>query len=241
MACALCRKNARLVLSHIIPEFLYKSLYDGKHRFTQISTSESKRNLFLQKGIREKLLCVDCERSLSVFERYASLVLYGGIGIDVEPRGNWLHISKLDYPKLKLFLLSVLWRAGISSLNIFRHVSLGPHAEIIRRMLAHEDPGDPDQYGCLMCLTRHEGQPVTDIVSEPTKSKLDKYTAYNFIVGGLVLVYVVTSQRPSKFISEHFVQPSGECSVRLTELIELKFLTRTILRMREQGKLGPNL
>ena len=108
MPCALCNRELPLRNSHIVPEFLYKTLYDSKHRFHQISTTPEKRNEFLQKGLREPLLCDSCEQRLSDFERYASMVLNGGVGIGIQQRGKDVLLSGLDYKKLKLFQLSIL-------------------------------------------------------------------------------------------------------------------------------------
>jgi hypothetical protein len=65
--CALCLDtNVKLAQSHIVPEFLYKALYDSKHRFQVISTNPSVRNSLEQKGLREPLLCKACEATISV-------------------------------------------------------------------------------------------------------------------------------------------------------------------------------
>jgi len=43
MACKLCNNEVPLRNSHIIPEFLYASLYDDKHRFYEISVDTTKK------------------------------------------------------------------------------------------------------------------------------------------------------------------------------------------------------
>src|SRR5690606_40605054 len=119
MACRLCREEAPLKKSHIIPEFLYASMYDEKHRFHELSTSENKKNRFSQKGMREILLCGNCEQKLSKHERYASLLLGGGIPITYRPRGKFIKAEGLEYASFKLFGLSILWRASVSTLDVF--------------------------------------------------------------------------------------------------------------------------
>jgi hypothetical protein len=119
MLCPLCTHEGELVSSHIIPEFLYETLYDEKHRFHQLSLDPGQRNQFKQKGLREPLLCVPCEQMLSVSEQYMSKLLNGGVRAQVRHDGQYLHLSGLDYQKLKLFQLSVLWRAGVSNLPSF--------------------------------------------------------------------------------------------------------------------------
>lgn len=135
MCCALCLEESDLRQSHIIPEFMYKSLYDEINRFHVLSVIPEKSNWKEQKGLRERLLCGKCEQKLSVWERYASLVLKGGIPLTHRREGSIIHLSGVDYKQFKLFQLSILWRASVSTLQFFEKVQLGEHAEIIRQHL----------------------------------------------------------------------------------------------------------
>ena len=64
MNCRLCTLDRGLRNSHIIPESLYKPLYDKKHRAVHLTdfkgTNDYKKLKPLQKGLREKLLCNEC-------------------------------------------------------------------------------------------------------------------------------------------------------------------------------------
>ena len=57
-----------------------------------------------------------------------------------------------DYAKLKLFFLSVLWRAGASSNQFFNRVDLGPHLDILKNLLLSADPGQPDEYAVILAV-----------------------------------------------------------------------------------------
>ena len=135
MNCKLCQRQAKLVASHIIPEFLYKTLYDSKHRFQQVSADPAVSNQYKQKGFREPLLCEDCEQRLSVSEQYMSKLLNGGVPTIVSLDGRRIRFRDIDYNKLKLFQISILWRAGVSSLPVFSQVQLGPHEPRLRHDL----------------------------------------------------------------------------------------------------------
>ena len=114
MSCALCKSNAPLQNSHIIPEFFYTQVYDAIHRFQVIPTDLSKSEKFEQKGVREKLLCKLCEQKIGRWEKYTKETFGDGIGIKIEQTRKTLKLSNLDYRKFRLFLLSLLWRMGVS-------------------------------------------------------------------------------------------------------------------------------
>jgi hypothetical protein len=46
MPCALCLQEVELRRSHIIPKFLYETLYDDKHRLQVLSIKKGGRILF---------------------------------------------------------------------------------------------------------------------------------------------------------------------------------------------------
>src|SRR5438034_9908437 len=76
MACALCHQNKPLRQSHIVPEFMYKPMYDPLHRFEGLSLDVSEPPQIHQKGLREELLCQDCEQRFSRFEHHAAERFY---------------------------------------------------------------------------------------------------------------------------------------------------------------------
>lgn len=237
MRCALCLSDEALKNSHIIPEFLYRSVYDEKHRLHQISADPNERNLYLQKGLREPLLCGQCEQRFSPWERYVSLLLNGGVDVGVQQEGKRLHLSKLDYSKLKLFQLSVLWRAGVSKLPAFSQVELGPHEERIRKMLLSNEPGSTETYGCLMFILMNEHELVRDLVVPPTWARLDGRKAYRFILGGLVFLYVVANHATPRFITDHYLQQDGAAIIKLQQMQELRFLMDWVAKVHNLGKL----
>jgi hypothetical protein len=87
---------------------LYLGLYDEKHRFEQMSADPSESNKTLQKGLREPLLCDECEGLFAKWERYASMVLRGGTPIAVKQSGDRLSLTDLDYQSFKLLQMSIL-------------------------------------------------------------------------------------------------------------------------------------
>ena len=237
MKCALCLDERPIRRSHIVPEFLYLSMYDDKHRFEQINAIPNEGNKILQKGLREPLLCDDCEGLFATWERYGSLVLRGGTPIGIRQTNDRLYLSELDYPSLKLLQMSILWRAGVSSLPAFSQVKLGPHAERLREMLLSSNPGRPDQYGCLMFMVMHESDLVQSLIVQPTWARLEQHKAYRFVFGGLAFLYLVTSEPIQPFISEHFIQPVGTATIKLQQMQEMQYLAKFISEMNMLGKL----
>jgi hypothetical protein len=101
--CKLCLQVRRLQNSHIIPEFQYRPLYDEKHRFTTLSSDPETPERFIQKGIREQLLCFDCEQKLSAWENYAAKVYFGDDSKLVKKVPEGMLLGGVQYREFRLF------------------------------------------------------------------------------------------------------------------------------------------
>lgn len=180
--CALCRENGPLCQSHIVPEFLHRPVYDEHHRLMSFSDG-SRRASILQKGVRETLLGAGCEARIQRWEHYFARLWYRGRRLPDPLPAEGLVLTGVDYAKLKLFILSIIWRASAARSNTFRSVSLGPHQEKIRSMLLAEQPGHGMTYPIFAGLIRnHEtGRLWDEILLMPLRIKVMGLWAYRCV------------------------------------------------------------
>ncbi len=237
--CKLCNNESKLKNSHIIPEFIYKPLYDDKHRFSLLSNIETKGPAKLQKGIREYLLCEHCEGVFSKYERYVSLILSGQIQVTHRRDRKLVYLEGVDYKKIRLFGLSILWRAGISSLQMFEQVKLGPHEEKLRCMLLNEDPGDSDKYPFMLSPVVHQGELQTDLIMQPTWTRSEGHYGYRFVFGGLAWIFIVSSHRPPYVISQAAVSEDGCLTMLISDIEDMPFIMGFIQELKQGGNI-PN-
>jgi hypothetical protein len=215
-------------------------LYDEKHRYQVLTTIPEQKNSIEQKGVRERLLCGDCENRISRYERYAALVLNGGAkGIDARREGNLIYLNGIDYATFKLFELSLLWRAGVSKLHAFERVNLGPHQEKIRGMLLQEDPGPAKAYPCvLFALTMTPGK-VPGLMIPPNQSRSGGARTYYFVLPGLMLVYSVASHSIGWVHSKCVLQENGSQIIQVRRVMELEPLHKFMRQFDSLGREPP--
>ena len=224
MSCALCQSNSPLQNSHVIPEFFYTELYDKFHRFHTVPFDAAEPERFKQKGIYEKLLCKACEQKFSVWEKYAKEAFCQGIGIQIEPDGPLLKLSNLDYRKFRLFLLSLLWRMGVSSVHFFSLVNLGSrHEEILRLALLNEDPLEPLQYPCLMAVV-HDNKLPPDWISQPMHMK-------SVVINGMLFQFYVTSHSLPAIFADACISKKNEMRIVISEIQEIPFLAKYLAEL----------
>ena len=113
MKCVLCRQEAPLLKSHIVPEFLYRPHYDENHRALLFDKRDAPYTM-VQKGIRERLLCAECEARLQVFEDYLARFWFKQRPLPAVIASSEVVLTGIDYAQFKLFLLSIVWRASVA-------------------------------------------------------------------------------------------------------------------------------
>ena len=236
MACALCQRDLPLCRSHVIPEFFYKPLYDpSPKRFYAVSSDSEVSTLRRQSGEWERLLCTDCEGKFSRWERYVAL-LFGQAAPMLEPGEGRQVMRGIDYTQFRLFQLSVLWRASISTRPFFADVDLSPeHNEKLREMLLSENPGAPQEYGCwlLLCVPLREVLP--EMMFSPDVFDRGGHTIGRFLFGGLMWNYHVTP--PPAVLSKEsvFITPSGALPIMLDDKACTKWVVYWMNRIKESG------
>ena len=199
--CRLCHNDRELRNSHIVPEFLYAELYNDKGHLMGINSRGNRGWKALQKGISEPLFCESCEQHFNEhFEKpfRAQWVVAAPLpnpwnAIDV----HWVNVA---YSSFKLFHLSVLFRAGVSSLRTYAEVSLGPHEEKLRQLLLNRDPGEHTQYPIFgYAVVHHKTKRLIPIVSQAQQSSFGGQRCYGMMYGGAEWWICVSSHRNIEF------------------------------------------
>lgn len=239
--CKLCLKYSVLKKSHIIPEYFYKPMYDSKHRFSQISPEPNKRNQYVQKGLREYLLCNECEQHINIYEKYANEVMFYKQPKKVDQNYKIAYIEGIDYRLMKLFQLSILWRASVSKLETFSTVNLGPHQERLRKMILKNQPGSYTDYGCLQTAIFIENNKLaSDLLMPVDLIKIKNFTTHRFVFGGLMWLFFVSNRNANFKLRNMFLQENGLLTITKYPIEKIKYLMDYWEDLYNQNKLNAN-
>lgn len=228
MKCALCFSSAPLRNSHIIPEFQYKPIYDAKHRMHVISSDADKRDKFAQKGLREKLLCDKCELHISKWEDYACRVLFDDEAKLLSKSEKAIHLHGIDYPKLKLFLLSLLWRMSVAKGEFWKEVQLGPLEEKLRLCLLHSDPLAADDYPCLLCPVLIDGHFDVGWLTPPDKTRANGHNVYRVIINGILFCFFASTHAKKLGLGGYSINEQGHMRLTVEEARQIPFVSQML-------------
>lgn len=200
--CALCDKDKQLIEAHIIPKWAFKYLYpEGKIQgdaLILVGTGKLSRSRI---GLYDReILCSDCDGFFGIYDGYAKEIL---INHSVSSNTDLYElISGVDIEKIRIFLLSVLWRAAVSNLKEFSRISIGPYRDILQKYFIDALSGriHPDISKFSFIVTRFlKGNLSEEIVEKnilvPHTQKIDGInTAVLYLPRGLK-IYIKLDRR----------------------------------------------
>ena len=195
--CKLCGQHKNLLKkSHIYPSFICKGVFDRTNRTILASLKGNRGPKFYQTGFYDKnVLCEHCDNVIiGRLERYAASVLppptpcsLMNVRTQVEnDQLTTLHFSSIDYKQLKLFVLSLLWRAHHSQNEFFQKVHIPTHEPILRQMILACEPGADTEYEMsIVRIDRPNGQ-IVDMIPAPEVGERWQLDVALFIISGLI-------------------------------------------------------
>ena len=169
----------------------------------------------VQKGLRELLFCDDCEQLFNdQYEKpfLADWVQNFPLAKKLTPEQKYL-IKVPSYERFRLFHLSILFRASVSSDPTYAAVKLGGHEDNIRKMLLNNDPGETWQYLLIGYAVIHDKtHEVVNLIAQPERRAFDKVNCISMIYGGVEWWTTVVSHR-TKELEELALKSDGSMSI----------------------------
>jgi hypothetical protein len=192
----------------------------------------------------DRILCGSCESQFGEWDKYAQEVLeeppkhatpimYGSQTVGYE-------IKEYKYDLLKLFFISVLWRASVSEAPFYERVSLGPYEAHAKRLIAHRDPGLSGDFAVTIARFDHL---LGGTILDPHTDRFSGINYCRFYLGGYVAYMKVDKRRPPEPHPHFCLKPNEPLKIiarNLEKSVELKLIKRAIAANKSLHPIGPN-
>jgi hypothetical protein len=165
------------------------------------------------------IVCAQCESIFSPWDDYAQKLLLAKPIEDqyvIKDGQKIAYVETgIDYAKLKLFFISLLWKAAVSNHYFFSRVNVGPFEPQLRRMILKGDPGDPDTFA--ITVAKFEDSLGT-ILMNPHPERWRDINYYRFYLAGY-MAYIKVDRRPTPdFMGELALNPERPLFIILRDL-----------------------
>jgi hypothetical protein len=241
-ACRLCGTHTKLCKSHIVPEFCYSYEQSGHNRFALECLVSAGGGLpkteIIHKGYREYLLCLACEQAINKYEKvFWTFWKTKILSIPSFTPGQNVVIRGVDYHSIKLFILSVFWRASVAEL-FGQAMSLGPYAEKLRLILYEDSPVDQTHYimwGDL--IVDDAGRLCHGWVTQPWMVRFDTVRAYSMLFAGCKWTVVMSDHWVPRKLEplQHVLSKDGRLFLDTQHFKQNPILRQMSQRLKANG------
>jgi len=210
MVCRFCNIERPLIKAHIVPEGFFRVLRDGSG-VPELHTN--KRGAYPKRapvGVYDKsILCRNCDNVFSPWDNHAQHVLLHNFSDTMAfysgPTKVGWKIDRFDYRRFKLFFISLLWRASVSTHQFYQRVSVGPFQDELRQMIANEDPGTAETFA--VALAKFDAPGFTAML-DPHLERYEGINYCRFYLAGFV-VYIKVDRRPPPDVLSYVLVREG--------------------------------
>lgn len=103
-------------------------------------------------------------------------------------------VEKFDYRLLKLFFVSILWRASLSTHEFYSRISAGPFEDLAKKLIWDCTPGEPEEFSCV--LAKITDNNIDKTILDPHPERWYGINYYRFYLYGYVF-YMKVDKRPT--------------------------------------------
>lgn len=213
MNCKGCGKDTKLIKAHIIPEAFFTGLRDGEKAPRILSNISGVYPKKAPIGIYDpNILCRDCEDKFQQLDDYGHQVL-----IKLEDKHEVLYhedgeikgyiFHGIDNNQLKLFFISILWRASISTHNFYSKVHLGELESLAQQDIWNMNPLSKHDFSFV--LGKFEGDASGRTILDPHPEEWFGVKYIRFIYMGISFTSKLNRLKLQKsgLISSQMVTP----------------------------------
>lgn len=200
--CRLCGVEAPLVKSHTIPQALHKDTQklEETGEFIRIYSDQYNYEPESRTGVWDRIVCDDCEKRFQDWDQYGIEFVRthrsGQTGRLIGQKSNpsAIAIDDFSYGILKLFVLSMLWRADANGQPLFRRINLGDKWRTqLTSVILSGDPGPPEFFSVAATLFKAEQEKY--FMADPHREKYEHVNFVRFYVyGGFTFLIKVDSR-----------------------------------------------
>jgi hypothetical protein len=235
--CKLCDKHKELCKSHIVPEFCYQILYNKKHKFVQLSSKPDERTLLRPKGLYDRLLCRECESRVKVFEDYFKEFITDE-NLKVDLKDGFVEIDGIDSAKLKLFIISIIWRYYVSKFKM-PDFDLGPYSKTMKEMIWNSVPGPWHRFGFLWIQGVSLPESFSKSILLPVNKKIESHRVVFMVLLGVFWVIFTSKHAREHWMANYFCRDSN-LNIILDDSFSKQWFSEVAHDLNKQKKLELN-
>jgi hypothetical protein len=206
MICHYCnQEKGKLCKAHIIPESFYRFMYpNGKVEGHSLFQLNRRTNYVYRNRVGvydDTILCSTCDGLIGKLDKHGADIFLDSTPTRILQKGAdelW-EFENADYTTLKLFILSMLWRASISHRNEFDEVYLPEKFSIpLREMILNNNSGGLNDFSVVISQYHYirETNNFEKLILLPKRFRLSGINYYSLLLPKGFQLFIKVDSRP---------------------------------------------
>lgn len=207
MKCKFCSNESALIKAHVIPAGFFRRIQQGKENLKMMTNKADEHTKKAPLGVYDKtIVCSKCESIWQKWDDYAQQLLAdeplnGQARYHNNEKIGYV-VDNFEYKKLKLFFISMVWRASVSSNQFFSKVSLGQFEDIAKQHIETSDLGGSEDFSVTLAKFNH---PLAKSTLDPHDDKHSDVNYVRFYLAGYI-AYIKVDNKPTPM-------PLSQCAI----------------------------
>lgn len=241
--CRLCEDAKPLQKSHIIPNAYFKKLKRSEGFAIQGEITEGVPTKRTQESWAKRLLCRDCEQLIAEWERYAVAFTSNpkSIGVSITKTERVWRYSNVDYRRLRLFQISVLFRAAVAEGREFYYIVLNEMGLLkLRQAMLGGDLPKPSRFGCQMKLLWNPTRksPLLGFVGVPVGRTVGRTEIISISFGSFAWEFYVPKLRYKELRGGFYLKEDGTLRAEVVDCLKYKPFREIVEAMVSKEQAG---
>jgi len=220
MSCKFCGAHKPLIKAHVVPAGFFRRLRHGNRPPRMLTNINGVYPKKAPTGVYDtSIVCAECEAQFGPWDDYAQQLLQ-----DEPLNGRKMYVGRelvayevpgYGYEALKLFFVSLLWRASASSHSFYGKIRLGPFERRAKELIKRRVPGGPEEFSVVLSKFKH---PYGSTILDPHPEKFFGINYVRFYLGGYVAYVKVDQRKTPASLSKHILRDGKSLCIIVRDL-----------------------
>lgn len=191
-SCPFCLRPGKKVKAHIIPQAFFEDISEVDHvlRQRELGRHSKKMPTWVYD---DQIWCQSCEIKYGKWDSNAISILRTSIkNYPTDLHTYELQINNLN--ELRLFFISLIWRASTSKKRLYDEVSIGSFADLAKNLLESGSPGSVENFSTIVSFSGTDEK----LIASPVRVRYSGVWFYRFYLGRFNVNIKVSNQPTPK-------------------------------------------
>lgn len=219
MDCKFCGKDRKLVKAHIIPKSFFKAINKTSVPSKLITNNPNIPPKKSPIGIYDpKLVCTNCEDKFKKPDDYAynfftKKVICSSNKIFDNNELLGFFVTDINYELLKLFFISLLWRASTTTNKYYGNVKASVFHDDLKYHINSNSPGTRHDFSVI--IWKYDSDPELIAMVNPWEERFFGVRCYNFILYGFHCIVKAASHNLPSAVYDQLLSPENDLFIKV--------------------------